>query len=58
MITREKNFFMYIKILAFIVIEDTNFNEDKNHVKLKWFLLRIGAISKTRSSKIPPGAFF
>ena len=28
-------------ILPFIVIEDTNFHEDRNHVKLQWFLLTI-----------------
>ena len=44
-------------IQPFIVIEATNFREDKNHVKLQWSLLTIVAISKTRSSKIPPGDF-
>ena len=48
---------MYIMIQPFIVIEATNFHEDKNHVKLQWSLLTIVAISKTRSSKIPPGDF-
>ena len=49
---------MYIMIQPFIVIEATNFHEDKNHVKLQWSLLTIVAISKIRSSKIPPGDFF
>ena len=49
---------MYIMIQPFIVIEATNFHEDKNHFKLQWSLLTIVAISKTRSSKIPPGDFF
>ena len=48
---------MYIMTQPFIVIEATNFHEDKNH-KLQWSLLTIVAISKTRSSKIPPGDFF
>ena len=37
MITREKNFFLCIRILPFIVIEDTNKHEDRNHVKLQRF---------------------
>ena len=49
---------MYITIQPFIVIEATNFHEDKSDVKLQWSLLTIVAISKTRSSKIPPGDFF
>ena len=49
---------MYKMIQPFIVIEATNFHEDKNHVKLQWSLLTLVPISKTRSSKIPPGDFF
>ena len=58
MITREKNFFLYIVILPFIVIEDTNFHGDRSHVILKWFLVTIVAFSKTHISKIPPGNVF
>ena len=59
MITRKKTFF-YLIILSFIVIEDTNFHEERNHVKLQWFLLAIMAFSKTysSSSKITLGTFF
>ena len=58
MITRKKIFFLYIIILPFIVIEDTNIHEDRSHVKLQWFLLTIVAFSQTHSSEIPPGTFF
>ena len=44
-------------IPPFIVIEDTNFHEDRSHVKLQRFLLTIVAFGKTHSSKIPPGTF-
>ena len=53
MITREKKIFLYIMILPFFVIEDTNFDEDRDHVKLQWFLLTIVLFSKTHSSKNP-----
>ena len=33
-------------ILQFIVIEDTNIREDRNHVKLQWFLLTIGGLAE------------
>ena len=58
MITRETKLFLYIMILPFIVIRDTNFHEDRSDVKLQCFFLTIVAFSKTHSSKIPPGTFF
>ena len=33
---------MYILILPFFVIEDRNFHEDENHVKLQWFFNNSG----------------
>ena len=58
MITREKKLFLVHNDSTVYCYRGQNFHEDRNQVKLQWFLLTIVAFSKTNSNKIPPGTFF